>query len=117
MSIPSSVLKQAGDYLLSVLEKESPIRYSRFYDGTRRYPTALLAGMGMSEDDGNWYSAEALIDDAVVLFRHIGVIEIVEVDAKAANGFPDYDIALTEKGRDFVSAGAQYEFPDLEVHL
>lgn len=117
MSIPASILKQAGDYLLSVLKKESPIRYSRFYDGTDETRQTLLAGMGISERDADWYSVEALIDDAVILFQHIGAVQKRELDDELADGFPDYEISLTEKGQAIVAGGTRYEFPDLEMHL
>lgn len=33
-----------------------PIRYSRFYDGTDETQQALIAGVGISEEDAEWYS-------------------------------------------------------------
>jgi hypothetical protein len=115
--ISKHVLKTAGDYLLSVLKKESVIRYSRFYDGTDQTRQRLLEGMGIIEKDADWYCAEALIDDAVILFGHIGVVEQRLLDAKLADGHPDYEIVLTDDGRTFVAQGTAYEFPDIEMHL
>lgn len=117
MTIPNELLNQAGAYLLSVLKQETPIRYSRFYDGTDATRHKLIAGVGIDERDADWYSVEAIIDDAVVLFEHIGVVERRLLEERLADGEPDYEIALTDKGRQFVARRKRFCFPDLEMHL
>ena len=108
------LIKRAADYLLSILDAESTIRYSRFYDGTTKAASAIRMGMKFTDiDDSD--SAEILIDVAVDLLREKGVVETSEHAAILPDGFFDYQIKLTTKGRRLLNAGVNFRFPHVEL--
>jgi len=117
MTIPGTEIKCAGDYLLRILREQGRVKYSEFYDGSDETRLKLLQGMEMDEETADWYSAEALLDDAVFLFERRGIVAISRLEEKLADGHNNYEIVLTAKGKQFIKSKQKYTFPDLESHL
>jgi hypothetical protein len=112
--IHSSMIKKAGDYLLSILIAEPTIRYSRFYNGTKKAASKIRKGMKFTDSD-DFYSAEILIDLAVVVLRERGVVVTRELAARLPDGNNDYEIKLTNKGRRRIDSGVDFKFPHVEM--
>jgi hypothetical protein len=104
--IPGRLTTKAAEYLLSILADEPFIRYSKFYDGEESTETALRQGMGISDDDADLYSAEALMDDAVWQLAELGFVESEILPDLLSDGEPDYAIRLTTSGTEFLASGA-----------
>jgi hypothetical protein len=102
--------KPAGDYLLSILKLEPLIAYSRFYDGTDETEQALIAGMACVDEPE---CPAVLMDLAIGLFTDMGIVTVSNLAEKLADGEQDYEIRLTDTGKQFISQGAEYTFPDL----
>ena len=109
-----SMIKKAGDYLLSILDAEPTIRYSRFYDGTKKVASAIRKGMKLTDID-DFYSAEILIDVTVELLQEKGVVETSDLAAELPDGCNDYQIKLTPKGRRLLNAGVNFRYPHVEL--
>lgn len=83
--------------LLGILSKESPIRYSRFYDGSEETFHKLAVALGLKENDED--RGPGIIDLAVFELVQQGVVETRKLEEPLADGEKDYEIKLTEDGR------------------
>lgn len=113
----ATVIKDAGNYLLTVLLNDNSVPYSRFYDGKDETHFQLCEAIGLLDDDGevdDWYSAEQLIDLAVAQLEEQGIVTIETLTAKLADGYDDYLICLTEDGRQKLASGYQPTYRDME---
>lgn len=118
-------IRAAGDYLLSVLQVEKVVPYSRFYSHD--------AGTNVRLADGIWLFLEAqpavargeldesdrrdLLEEghlhvewAAQQLEDLGVVRITFTDAKLADGEPDFLIELTERGGRFIRDGESFRF-------
>lgn len=111
---PSELIEQAARYLLTVLLENRSILYSHFYDGTAETEVRICQGIGISVEDGEWYSAEALIDNAAAQLEQQGIIELTWLETRLVDEEPDYRITLTDAGRSALQAGTQLSFYDSE---
>ena len=109
-----SQIKAAGDYLLSVLEAELEVAYSRFYNAEPGTDVALVDGMWpflMSQpveqrgelDDGDKEGlreeAHMLLEWAAWQLEDLGVVKITTLSgSELIDGEPDFRIELTERG-------------------
>lgn len=94
-----SIRQRAIAYLLKILKDEPVIRYSRFYDGAAETRLPLITGMGLTEADADHYGVEGVMDEAVWELEQQGVVTQRILEEKLADDEPDYEIALTSKGR------------------
>lgn len=111
---PSELIEQAARHLLVVIQDQGSILYSSFYDGCEETNARLCAGIGISLEDGEWYSAEALIDNAASQLEQQGIVQLDWLDTRLVDDEPDYRITLTDLGRKSLRAGARLKFYDCE---
>jgi hypothetical protein len=109
---PFELIEQAARHLLAVLQTQGSILYSSFYDASQEPNARLCEGIGISVEDGEWYSAEALIDTAAAQLEQQGIVELDWLDARLVDDEPDYRITLTDAGRSALQAGTQLWFYD-----
>ena len=96
--IPANVIKTGAQHLLSVLRQELAVKYSRFYDGTVATNDALAAALEL-EEYKNWYCVAYVIDLAAYELEKQWMVRIAELPERLVDGTNNYEIALTEKGR------------------
>ncbi len=111
---PGELIAQAARHLLSVLLENRSILYSHFYDGTEETEARICEGIGISLEDGEWYSAEALIDNAAAQLEQQGIVELDWLETRLVDGEPDYRITLTTAGQKALQAGVRLSFFDSE---
>jgi hypothetical protein len=114
---PADVIQSAGEYLLSRLLEANSLQYSTFYDGEDVTHDQLCRAIGLVDEDGepdDWYSAEALIDLAVVQLEEQGILATEQLNSKLADGEPDYLIELIPNGRAKLLAGFKPTYRDME---
>ena len=111
---PAELIGQAATYLLSILETSRTIEYSAFYDGTEETNRKLCAGIGISPEDGEWYSAEALMDNAVGQLEQQGIVQTEFLEDLLPDDEPNYRITLTDSGRALFKRGFRPSFFDSE---
>jgi hypothetical protein len=92
---PKELTEQAATHLLSILKTQVSVLYSSFYDGSEESNHRLCAGIGISPKDGEWYSAEGLMDNAVAQLERQEVVTIEWLESQLCDGEPDYRITLT----------------------
>ena len=107
----AEVIRDAADYLLGVLLDSQELAYSTFYDGTDNTHDELMKSIGLEDE---WYSAERLIDLAVVQLEEQGIVRTEKLASKLADDENDYLIELTDAGRKRIDAGFQPSFRDME---
>ena len=108
-----TTIERAARYLLSLFEHTPQIRYSEhFYDGTEETGEALRDALGL--EDG-WYSPELLVDVAASQLQAMGVVETKPLDERMADGEPDCEIRITDKGKAYTTGCKLPRFHD--VHL
>lgn len=110
----SELIEQAARHLLAVLQTQGSVFYSSFYDGSEEANARLCQGIGISIDDGEWYSAEALIDNAAAQLEQQGIVELMWLETRLVDEEPDCRITLTDPGRSTLQAGTQLSFCDSE---
>ncbi len=111
---PSELIEQAALHLLAVLQTQGSVLYSSFYDGNEETNFRLCEGIGITVDDGEWYSAEALIDNAAAQLEQQGIVELMWLETRLVDDEPDYRITLTDTGRSTLQAGTQLSVCDSE---
>lgn len=111
---PSNLIEQAARYLLTVLLENRLILYSHFYDGTDETNARICKGIGISVEDGEWYSAEALIDNAAAQLEQQGIVQLDWLETRLVDDEPDYRITLTDSGRMALQSGTRLKFYDCE---
>ena len=125
-----SQIKAAGDYLLSVLEAELEVAYSRFYNAEPGTDVALVDGMWpflMSQpvehrgelDDGDKEGlreeAHMLLEWAAWQLEDLGVVKITTLSgSELIDGEPDFRIELTERGLRFIEEGKTFGYREPE---
>ncbi len=109
---PSELIEQAAPHLLAVLQTQGSILYSSSYDGSEEANARLWKGIGISVEDGEWYSAEALVDNAAAQLEQQGIVELKWLETRLFDDEPDYRIALTDAGRSVLQAGTRLSFYD-----
>ena len=108
---PANVIKDGAHYLLSVLESESSVPYSRFYDGEDDTHAALNKALGLEDD---WYCAEVILDLAVSQLEEQGLVTTTPLDTFLADGESDYLIAITDAGKKWSTERYRLQFRDME---
>ena len=111
---PSNLIEQAARYLLTVLLENRSILYSHFYDGTEETNARICEGIGISIEDGEWYSAESLIDNAAAQLEQQGIVQLDWLQTRLVDDEPDYRITLTDAGRMALQSGTRLKFYDCE---
>ncbi len=107
-------IRTAGAYLLRLLSEETTIEYTRFYDGTDDTRLALYASLGLTEEDGEYYCAEHLIDLAAAQLEAQGFIHTETLSSKLADGEPNYSIRLAADARGRFASGEEPKYWDAE---
>lgn len=107
-------IEKGAKYLLSILAQESPVRYSRFYDGSEDTSQKLADGIGIEEECKDWYCAERIIELAVYELSEQGIVETRKLDELLTDGERDYEIILTARGRQAHLENAKLSFWDAE---
>lgn len=74
----------------------------------------ICQGIGISVEDGEWYSAEALIDNAAAQLEQQGIVELTWLETRLVDDEQDYRITLTDSGRSALQARTQLSFHDSE---
>ena len=108
---PAHLIEKAAEFLMRELTSQDKLNYSRFYDGTDKTHQWLLKELGL---EGDWYSAEHLIDLAAAELADMGIVRTIELNSKLSDGEPDYRIEWTENGPDILASGKKLMFRDLE---
>jgi hypothetical protein len=105
-------IEKAGLFLLGLLWREGSVRYSRFFDGSDETQAELLQGMGFAKEGEDYLPEcpEHLMDLATGQLSKAGIVKITWLSEKLADGEPDYQIELTEKGRLFVESDERFQF-------
>lgn len=110
--LDASTIRQAGEYLLSVLHEYKSVRYSDFYDGLEETHEALRDAIGLEND---WYSAETLMDEAAGQLAATGIVEIAVLPERLCDEEFDYAITLTEEGQSFLRKKQPFPFRDVDL--
>ena len=121
-----SGIKAAGDYLLSVLEADRAVSYSRFYNDDPGTDVALAEAMrpflvsqpvedrgelGEGVEDDLVEEAHVLLDWAAEQLADLGVVTITPLQGtRLIDGEPDFRIELTERGRRFLEEGESFGY-------
>jgi hypothetical protein len=105
--IPTELIERAGLHLLSILQTDNSVRFSRFYDGSEETSDLLCQALSLDDD---WYSAEFLVDIAAEQLRSVGIVTITSLPDLLDDEEHDYTIALTEKGRSFFRSRNVFHF-------
>ena len=103
-------VERAGRYLMDLLKTEPLIRYSRFYDGTVETAKALNRTLGLDEND--WPPEEGLMNWAIDELEEVGLVKTEDLPNILADGYSDYEVSLTDAGRDFLGQGGLFTLPD-----
>jgi hypothetical protein len=110
-------IRATGHYLLEVLKSEKVVRYSRFYNDTPGTEERLVAGAMPFVVDSEACDAEELRDEghwllelAAWQLEDLGIVRIKELDEDLVDGYPDFQIELTEKGAQVVVDGRTFRF-------
>lgn len=93
-------LLNARNHILACLRETPTIRYSRFYDGTEETENALRKIVGLDDDSDE---AEIFMDDAADQLKQAGFVELKDLEIELVDGNPDYEIILTEVGRQMLA--------------
>ena len=110
----ATLIEAAAKHLLSILHSESPIRYSRFYDGSDKTSQRLADAIGLEPKSRGWYSVEHIIDLAVYELEKQGVVKTRFLDERLMDGEPDYEIILTSRGKEALVRNERLQFWDAE---
>lgn len=111
---PAELIEQAANYLLSILQTRGSVDYSEFYDGTNEANEKLCAGLGITPEDGEWYSAEGLMDNAVAQLEDQGIVQTELLESLLVDKEPNYRITLTTAGRMALDRRFKFSFYDAE---
>lgn len=105
----------AGNYLLSLLASEDRINYSRFYNDSDETQSRLLEGMGYSDpDDEDAPECPAVyMDIAVGQLVSSGIVTTRETGDLLPDEEPNYEIVLTDFGREFLKGSRHFDFHDV----
>lgn len=109
--LPASVIEQAGQYLLCVLQAKNEVDYSFFYDGSDEAHQRLNDATGLDD----WYGAEGVVDEAAYQLAEAGYVSIRPLDSKLADDEQDYQIVLTAFGRASLESGGKPEFEGVDL--
>jgi|ERR1700722_6654456 len=110
----ASVIESGAKYLLTLLAEQSPIRYSRFYDGTEETSEKLENATGIEDECRDWYCAEHVMDLAIYELSEQGIVETRNFNEKLSDGELDYEIFLTPRGRQACIQNEKLKFWDAE---
>ena len=115
--IDTEGIRATGLYLLEVLKSERVVRYSRFYNYTPGTEERLVAGAMPFVGDSEACDAEALSEEGHVMLEFaawqladLGVVRIVFLEENLVDGYPDFQIELTEKGAQVLADGLTFRF-------
>lgn len=96
-SSPAALIETAAKHVLSLLKGQESLRYSQhFYDGTDETHDKLMRALGLDDD---WYSAEGLVDLAIVQLEEQGVVECKQLESKLSDGEADFLIMWAKGGK------------------
>ena len=73
---PSELIEQAAPHLLAVLQTQARFSTRRPTTAAEEANARLWKGIGISVEDGEWYSAEALVDNAAAQLEQQGIVEL-----------------------------------------
>ena len=90
--VAASSIEKAIRYLLPILQTETWVKYSRFYDGTDKCHDMLSASLGVDDFD----CAELLMDLAAYQLEELGIVRRVDLEEKLSDGENDYRIELVD---------------------
>jgi hypothetical protein len=108
------VIELGAKHLLSILAQESPIRYSRFYDGSEETSRKLEEAIGLEPACRGWYSVEHIMDLAVYELSEQGIVQTKSLNEKLVDAEPDYEIFLTPQGKQAHLQKDKLQFWDAE---
>lgn len=110
-------IRATGRYLLELLKSVKVVRYSRFYNNTPGTEDRLVAGAMPFVVDSEACDADDLREEGHVLLEFaawqledLGIVQIEELDEILMDGYPDFQIELTEKGAQVLADGLAYRF-------
>lgn len=112
--IPRTMIEAAGTLWLKALQHQNPLKYSMFYNENDGSHEKLVADLGIEESDADWYSAEALMDDAVYLLEEQGLVRIKELADKLMDDESNYEVALTAAGMALIAEGRKPRYRDVQ---
>ena len=110
---PAHMIQIAASHLLSVLSKKPSVKFSHFYDGKTETSDLLAVALGL-EEAKDWYCVEHIVDLAAHELSEQGVVEVIELTDILAEGTNDYEIFVTEKGREPHFSARTLTFLDAE---
>jgi len=115
--IDTEGIRATGLYLLEILKSEKVVRYSRFYNHTPGTEERLVAGSMPFVVDSEACDAEGLYEEGHVMLEFaawqladLGVVRIVFLEENLVDGYPDFQIELTEKGAQVLADGLTFRF-------
>ena len=96
-------MTKVEEHILALLKEHGTIRYNEnFYrDGDEALFSELCAKFGVKGRDGG---PPVMVDDAVWDLTQTGLVEKRELPELMGDGENDYEITLTQKGREFLAA-------------
>ena len=107
-SCPVEFVEICGTYLLKILANEPSIRYSvHFYDGTAELEARLIEVTGLDDEE---YAPWVVTDVAAWQLEQMGYVELKELPEEMIDGTNDYQITLTEAGRELIVSGNTPEY-------
>jgi hypothetical protein len=108
-------IEKAGLYLLDILDKKHQVSYDYFYDGTNEKHYHLVEAIGINDNETDETSAvEILLDIAVIELNEFGIVSITQLESKLADGELNYQIKLTDKGRNIIRNNKKIDFYSTE---
>jgi hypothetical protein len=110
----ADVIELGAKHLLSILVHESPIRYSRFFDGSEKTSRKLENAIGIEPARRGWYPVEHIMDLAVYELSDQGIVQTKSLNEKLVDGEPDYEIFLTPRGKEAHLRNDKLQFWDAE---
>lgn len=110
---PAHIVEKGAMHVLSILKDTSPVRYSVFYDGEEKTSDALAVALGL-EEAKDWYCVEHIIDLAVYELEVQGIVGVRELPDLLVDDTNDFEITLTDKGRQLNCSVGGLKFWDAE---
>ena len=103
-------LKSAAQYAVELMSgSDDPIRYSAaIYDGEEELSVKLQELIGLREGE-----AECVFDVALGILEDKGYVRIEKNGGTLFDGEKDFDVSLTEKGKQMVRSGELSVFQDV----